>query len=148
MPRFARLFDAAADALNAYYQAIADANLDHAMSLWIDEEFASCICADGTHMHGLGEIRDGLAKQFEAARVTIEPVDIRVHDSLSTVVYAIAEAHRPADQTEPATMVFSTYVLVHERGEWRIAHIHASPMPDKAAGQFAAKMRHGQGSLH
>jgi uncharacterized protein (TIGR02246 family) len=148
MPRFARLFDAAADALNAYYQAIADANLDGAMGLWIDEEFVSCICADGRHLHGLDEIRDGLAKQFDAARVSIEPIDIRVYDSLGTVVYAIAEAHRPADQTEAAAMVFTTYVLVHERGEWRIAHIHASPMPDKAAGQFAAKMRHGQGPLH
>lgn len=148
MPRFARIFDAAADTLHAYYQAIADANLDGAMGLWIDEEFVSCICADGTHLHGLDEIREGLAKQFDAARVSIEPIDIRVYDSLGTVVYAIAEAHRPTDQTEAAAMVFTTYVLVHERGEWRIAHIHASPMPEKAAGQFAAKMRHGQGPLH
>ncbi|UDG82476.1 nuclear transport factor 2 family protein [Candidatus Vallotia cooleyia] len=148
MPRFARIFDAAADVLNAYYQAIADANLDHAMSLWIDEESASYICADGAHMHGLSEIRDGLAKQFTVSRVTIEPVDIRVHDSLSTVAYTVAEAHRPIDQSERAMMVFSTYVLIHERGEWRIAHIHATPMPDRTASQFATKMRHGQGSLH
>jgi hypothetical protein len=45
-------------------------------------------------------------------------------------------------------MIFTTYVMVHERGEWRIAHIHASAMPQEAAGQFAAKMRHGQGPLH
>jgi SnoaL-like domain len=44
--------------------------------------------------------------------------------------------------------VFTTYVMVHERGEWRIAHIHASAMPDEAAGQLALKMRHGQGPLH
>ncbi|MFP3656191.1 nuclear transport factor 2 family protein, partial [Burkholderia sp. SIMBA_052] len=65
-----------------------------------------------------------------------------------TVVYAIAEAHRPADPTATPAMVFTTYVMVHERGEWRIAHIHASPMPNEAASQFATKMRHGQGSLH
>lgn len=148
MPRFTRLFDAATDALNAYYQAVTDANLDGAMSLWINEEFVSYICADGAHLHGLDEIRDGLAKQFSAARVLIEPIDICVYDKLSTVVYAIAEAHHLADQTKTAAMVFTTYVLVHEQGTWRIAHIHASPMPETTAGQYAAKMRDAQGPLH
>ena len=148
MPRFARLFDAAADTLNAYYQAIAEGSLDSVMSLWIDEELVSCISANGSHMHGLEHIRSGLAQQFEARRVSIEPLDIRVYDSLGTVVYAVAEVHRPANATEQPDMVFTTYVMVHERGAWCIAHIHASPMPEAAARQFAAKMRHGQGSLH
>jgi len=30
-------------------------------------------------------------------------------------------------------MIITTYVMVHERGEWRIAHIHASAMPQEAA---------------
>jgi SnoaL-like domain len=148
MPRFAHIFEAAADTLNAYYQAVAEVNIDNLMGLWIDEEFASCICADGSHLHGLDSIRAGLAIQLEAAPVSIEPIDIRVYDSLGTVVYAIAEAHRPADPKATPTMVFTTYVMVHERGEWKIAHIHASAMPNEAANQFAAKMRHGQGALH
>ncbi|MGF6724156.1 ketosteroid isomerase-like protein [Paraburkholderia sp. GAS41] len=148
MPRFAHIFEAAADTLNAYYQAIAEVNLDRLMGLWIDEEFASYISADGAHLHGLDTIRAGLAVQLGTTPVSIEPVDIRVYDSLGTVVYAIAEAHRPADPKVALTMVFTTYVMVHERGEWKIAHIHASAMPNEAANQFAAKMRHGQGSLH
>jgi hypothetical protein len=148
MPRFARLFEAAADTLNAYYQAVADSSIDTVMSLWIDEEFATCICADGTHLHGLDSIRAGLAKQLAGQPVSIEPLDIRVYDSLGTVVYAIAEAHQPADPAGIPRMIFTTYVMVHERGEWRIAHIHASEMPLETAGQFAAKLRHGQGPLH
>jgi ketosteroid isomerase-like protein len=148
MPRFARLFEAAADTLNAYYQAVAEANVDSVMALWIDEEFATCICADGTHLHGLERIRAGLATQLGAAPVNIEPLDIRVYDRLGTVVYAIAEAHQPVGPGGAPRMIFTTYVMVHERGEWRIAHIHASAMPQEAAGQFAAKMRHGQGPLH
>ena len=148
MPRFARLFEAAADTLNAYYQAIADNSIDSVMSLWIDEEFATCVCADGTHLHGLESIRAGFGKQFDTQPVTIEPLDIRVYDSLGTAVYAIAEAHQPADPAATPRMIFTTYVMVHERGEWRIAHIHASPSPEQAAGQFAAKIRHGQGPLH
>ena len=80
--------------------------------------------------------------------MTIEPLDIRVYDSLGTVVYTIAEAHQQADLTAEPDMVFATYVMIHERGEWRIAHIHAGPIPEQAAGQFAAKIRHGQGPLH
>ncbi len=95
MPRFARLFEAAADttpSTRTYYQAIADNSIDSVMSLWIDEEFAICICADGTHLHGLDTIRAGLAKQLEADTVSIKPLDIRVYDSLGTVVYTIVEA--------------------------------------------------------
>jgi len=148
MPRFAHIFEAAADTLNAYYQAVAEVNIDALMGLWIDEEFVSCIWPDGWHLHGLSNIRSGLSAQFEAEPVSIEPLDIRVYDSLGTVVYAIAEAHRPADPVAMPAMVFTTYVMVHERGEWRIAHIHASRMPDAAATQFAAKLRHGSGALH
>lgn len=148
MPRFARLFEAAADTLNAYYQAVAEGNIDSIMALWIDEEFATFVCADGSHLSGLDSIRAGLVTQFEQRPLTVEPLDIRVYDSLGTVVYAIAEAHQPAEPDTQPVMVFSTYVMVHERGEWRIAHIHASPMPAEAAGQIAVKMRHGQGPLH
>ncbi|RAR58839.1 SnoaL-like protein [Paraburkholderia unamae] len=148
MPRFAHIFEAAADTLNAYYQAVAEANIDSLMGLWIDEEFVSCITAEGAHLHGLPNIRAGLAAQLEAAPVSIEPLDIRVYDSLGTVVYAIVEAHRPVDPAAIPAMVFTTYVMVHERGEWRIAHIHASRMPDDAATQFSARLRHGQGALH
>jgi uncharacterized protein (TIGR02246 family) len=121
MPRFSRLFEAAA---------------------------ATFICADGAHLSGLENIRAGLSTQLDTMPVTIEPLDIRVYDSLGTVVYAIAEAHQPTEAGASPAMVFSTYVMVHERGEWRIAHIHASPMADDAAGQLAVKMRHGQGPLH
>jgi len=147
MPRFARLFEAAADTLSAYYQSIAEGNLDQLMSLWIDEEFVSCIRADGAHLHGLDAIRSGFAQRFESVRSTVEALDIRVYDSLGTVVYAIVEAHRVGN-AEAAALVFATYVMVHDRGEWRIAHIHASPMPDTTAAQFTAKLRHGHGQLH
>ncbi|QYD68539.1 nuclear transport factor 2 family protein [Paraburkholderia edwinii] len=148
MPRFAHIFEAAADTLNAFYEAVAEVNIESLMGLWIDEEFVTCICADGSHLHGLENIRAGLTAQLEMEPVSIEPLDIRVYDSLGTVVYAIAEAHRPANPAAIPSMVFTTYVMVHERGEWRIAHIHASAMPNETAAQFAAKMRHGQGPLH
>src|ERR1700740_1890218 len=60
MPRFAHIFEAAADTLSAYYQAVAEVNIDSLMGLWIDEEFVSCICADGAHLHGLDALRWGL----------------------------------------------------------------------------------------
>ncbi|SDV51636.1 nuclear transport factor 2 family protein [Chitinasiproducens palmae] len=145
MPRFARLFEAAAETLNAYYAALAERNIEALMELWVDEDFVSCICEDGRHLHGLERIRAGFAKQIDEQPSTIEPLDIRVYDSLATVVYAVAEAHR-SDAGEK--MVFTTYVMVQDRGEWRIAHLHASEMRDEAAGEFTDKLRKGRGVLH
>jgi uncharacterized protein (TIGR02246 family) len=150
MPRFARLFEAAADTLNAYYQAVADSDVEALMALWIDEEFASFIDSSGAHWHGIESIRAGLAQLASEGALpeSVEPLDVRVYDSLGTVVYAVAEAHRRRDAVAPPRMVYTTYVMVHERGEWRIAHIHASEMPEQTATEFAAKMRFGQGALH
>jgi uncharacterized protein (TIGR02246 family) len=150
MPRFARLFEAATDTLNAFYQAIADGDVDGLMALWIDEDFASFVTSGGAHWHGIESIRNGLValQSAKALPASVEALDVRVYDSLGTVVYAVAEAHRSADPLVAPRMVYATYVLVHERGEWRIAHVHASPMPDDTASQFAQRMRHGQGALH
>jgi uncharacterized protein (TIGR02246 family) len=150
MPRFARLFEAAADTLHAYYQAVAEGDVDALMALWIDEDFASFIDSGGAHWHGIESIRAGLARLAATSRLptSVEPLDVRVYDSLGTVVYAVAEAHGSREPLAPPRMVYTTYVMVHERGEWRIAHIHASEMPEETANEFAAKIRHGQGALH
>jgi hypothetical protein len=148
MPRFAHIFEAAEDTLNAYYRALAQRNIDQLMALWLDEDFVICVCADGTYLYGLSAIRQGLADRFEASPVTVEPLEVHVYNSLGTVVYAITEAHRPLDQNELPTLVFSTCVMVHERGAWRIAHIHASRMPDAVASAFSASLSHRHGPLH
>lgn len=150
MPRFARLFEAAADTLNAFYQAVADSDIDGLMALWIDEDFASFIESSGGHWHGIDDIRGGLAQLAaeDALPAAIEPLDVRIYDSLGTIVYTVAEAHQARNPLATPRMVYTTYVMVHERGEWCIAHIHASPMPEKAANEFAAKVRVGQGALH
>lgn len=150
MPRFARLFEAAADTLNAFYQTVADGSIDALMALWIDEDFSSYVHSDGEHWHGVDQIRAGLlaAAGARTLATAIEPLDVRVYDSLGTVVYTVAEAHRFAEPAAQPRMVYTTYVMVHERGEWRIAHVHSSPMPEQTASEFAAKIRQGQGALH
>ena len=78
MPRFARLFEAAADTLHAYYQAIADSDIDAVMSLWIDEDFASFIDSSGAHWHGIDSIRVGLAQLAGTGMLAsaIEPLEM------------------------------------------------------------------------
>ncbi|MET5012996.1 nuclear transport factor 2 family protein, partial [Burkholderia pseudomallei] len=78
--------ESSADTLKAYFHEVADANLDALMVLWIDEDFARCIWSDGTHLHGLEQIRSGFGARLSPQPVTIEPLDIRVYDSLGTVV--------------------------------------------------------------
>jgi len=148
MPRFAHIFEAAEDTLSEYYRAIAERNIDHLMSLWIDEEFVTCVCADGAYLYGLSAIRQGMAEKLEAAPVTIEPLEIHVYNSLSTVVYAITEAHRTPNPDQLPTLVFTTCVMILERGAWRIAHIHESRMPDAVASAFSARLSHHHGTLH
>lgn len=146
MSRFSKRFDAAAVTLNFYYKARAECNLDSLIDLWVDEEFACWVDENGIQHYGIENIRNGLNNQIRKnGPVTITALDIHAYNSLSTVIYAIVETHA---NEHGEKMVFSTYVLVLERSEWRIAHLHVSIMPPEAANIFLEKLRHARGPLH
>ncbi len=148
MPSFTRPFDTAIDTLHAYYHALADSKLEDLMALWIDEDAVSFISVDGILFNGLDTIRYHLAQQFEYGPPKIAVLDTRSYESPGTAIYVVTEAHNPVNQDEQPKLVLTTYVLVQECGKWRVAHIHASPMPEQAASLFTSGLEQNQGSLH
>ena len=71
MPRFARLFEAAADTLNAFYQTVADSSIDALMALWIDEEFASYVNAGGAIQVRQRSAGDAARSRLGASRAPV-----------------------------------------------------------------------------
>ena len=57
MPRFARLFEAAEDILEAYRDALKRRDADGALRLWLDEDSVSFILPDGQRLHGHEQLR-------------------------------------------------------------------------------------------
>ncbi|BBE10134.1 MAG: SnoaL-like domain-containing protein [Glomeribacter sp. 1016415] len=149
MPSFTRPFDTAIDTLRAYYHALAESRLEDIMALWVDEDATSLITANGILFNGLDTIRSNLAQQFEYGAPKIQVLDTRSYESPSTAIYIVTEAHNPLSQDEQPKLVLATYVLVQECGKWRIAHIHASAIPERTAESFAnGGLQQNQGPLH
>lgn len=154
MPRFVRLFDAANETIARFYDALRRGQPDQAMALWANEDFVSYIGPDGVRLAGLAQIRDGLAARLAHSVILIEPIDTAEYDTVGTVVHTATEAYRTAaDDTNSVTpvnaqLIHTTYVLVHETGDWRFAHIHSSPLPPTASAQLDAILRSHPDGLH
>lgn len=154
MPRFVRLFDAAADTITAFYDALRRGQTDQAMLLWANEDFVSYVLPDGMRLAGLEQIRQGLAEQLAQSVILIEPVETAEYDTVGTVIHTATEALRSGAGTSGSTpaalarLIHTTYVLVHDGGDWRFAHIHSSPLPQPAIEQFGSLMRSRPDGLH
>ncbi|MBN4666144.1 nuclear transport factor 2 family protein [Pandoraea nosoerga] len=151
MPRFVRLFDAASETITAFYDALRRGQTDRAMSLWANEDFVSYIRADGTRWDGLEQIRSGLVAQFAQSVVLLDSLDTTEYDTVGTVVHTATEAMRVGNEDAGQTtaqLIHTTYVLVHEQGDWRFAHIHSSPLPPHAVEQFSLMMHARPDGLH
>ncbi|GAB3627469.1 hypothetical protein PTE30175_02157 [Pandoraea terrae] len=151
MPRFVRLFDAASETIAAFYDALRMGQTDRAMALWANEDFVSYIRPDGTRWDGLEQIRNGLTTQFAESVVLIDSLGTTEYDTVGTVVHTATEAMRAGNSDASRTtaqLIHTTYVLVHEQGDWRFAHIHSSPLPPQAVEQFSVTMHARSDGLH
>ena len=128
MPRFARLFEAAEDILEAYRDALKRRDADGALKLWLDEDSVSFILPDGQRLHGHEQLRGCLDALVEKNPVWIECLSQQVHSSLGVSIFEATEALRfSATATEADLYVHTTYVLMQNHEGWRLAHIHCSP---------------------
>jgi len=131
MPRFARLFEAAEDILEAYRDALKRRDADGALKLWLDEDSVSFILPDGQRLHGHEQLRGCLDALVEKNPVWIE---------------CLTEALRfSATATEADLYVHTTYVLMQNHEGWRIAHVHSSQAAEERVAASIASVTH---SLH
>ena len=146
MPRFARLFEAAEDILEAYRDALKRRDADGALRLWLDEDSVSFILPDGQRLHGHEQLRGCLDALVEKNPVWIECLSQQVHSSLGVSIFEATEALRfSATATEADLYVHTTYVLMQNHEGWRIAHVHSSQAAEERVAASIASVTH---SLH
>ena len=146
MPRFARLFEAAEDILEAYREALKRRDADGALKLWLDEDSVSFILPDGQRLNGHEQLRGCLDALVETNPVWIECLSQQVHSSLGVSIFEATEALRfSATATEADLYVHTTYVLMQNHEGWRIAHVHSSQAAEERVAASIASVTH---SLH
>lgn len=138
MPKTNRLFASPEATENAFYEAIAGADIDALMTLWADEEEIVCIHPGAPRLVGHAAVRASWEAIFERGGVHIHPAQRHVVMSSMSVVHNIIEEIRQSqngDRQTPERHVLATNIYLKTPKGWRIAVHHASIAPGIAPAE-------------
>ena len=145
MPTPAKLMSSAEDVENAFYDAIARADLESLMALWAEDEEIVCVHPGAPRLQGHAAIRESWEMIFERGPVHIRPRQLHISNNLPCSVHnLIEEVKTPDDPDWQEAHILATNVYLKTPQGWRIVIHHASVAPGKAADDLgsAAAMLH------
>lgn len=119
------------EAEQAFYEALANADLERLMTVWADDEEVACIHPGGACAHGHHAVRDSWKAVFAHGMPSIRTGTPLVLPSVSTVVHILTErVSVKIDGTTHVAVCYATNVYHKGRSGWRMVLHHASPAPD------------------
>ncbi|MDR1708284.1 MAG: nuclear transport factor 2 family protein, partial [Candidatus Accumulibacter sp.] len=121
-------YTTADDAEEAFYEALAQANLEALMAVWADDDEIVCVHPTGQRMDGHAAIRDSWRSVFEnnprfAVRIRHK---VRWESALISVHSIVETLYLQQDQTAHGPML-TTHVFTRGASGWRLASRHTSP---------------------
>lgn len=129
------LFTTAEDAENAFYDAIARADLEALMAVWADDEEIVCIHPTGVRLQGAAAIRDSWRGIFAGnPRLTVRIARSVRWSGMLLAVHSVVETLYVGDQTTPHGPMLTTNVFQRGASGWRLLAHHTSAAGDAAGG--------------
>lgn len=124
-------FASAEEAENAFYDALARADLDAMMAVWSEDEEPLCIHPGGPRLQGLPAIREAWQQLFSGGpRLRIQLSELLVQASPMFTVHNVVEAVSiEGDERHEAAPILATNIYMRGPHGWRMVLHHASPMP-------------------
>jgi uncharacterized protein (TIGR02246 family) len=144
MPR-QLIFPSASAVEEAFYSALAHADLAGVMSLWADDEEVICIHPGGQRLTGLHAVRQSFEEILANGPLSVRIRDVQVFESATLAVHNLIEqiAVGGSRGTELVN-VLATNIYIKTSAGWQLLVHHAAP------GQAAARPAHEAppGKLH
>ena len=133
MPRKKQHASSPDDTEQAFYDALARADLEALMALWADDEEIVCIHPGAPRLIGHAAIRASWQAIFEQGGVPIFPIQLHVMQNLMAASHSVLEQLRtqPPAAAAQSLHIVATNVYVKTPQGWRIAVHHASVAPGK-----------------
>jgi ketosteroid isomerase-like protein len=139
------IFTSAADVEAAFYDALAQSNLEAMMAVWSEDEDVVCIHPDSARLVGLAAVRESWRQLFAGgARLRVQTSQQVVSANMLLTVHNVIEhiAVEGDDRLHPPMIATNVYA----RGAlgWRMVMHHASATPDvpNVSGQDAPRIVH------
>jgi len=144
MPLPSRLHASADEAEQAFYDAIARADLEALMALWAEDDEIACVHPGAPRLQGHAAIRASWEMIFARGPVHIRPRYLHVSQNMTCSVHTLVEeVDVPDDPDWQEAHILATNVYLKTPQGWRIVLHHASIAPGRPAEQTTP-----QGVLH
>jgi uncharacterized protein (TIGR02246 family) len=114
---------------DAYYTALARADLEGLMALWADDEDVVCVHPGSPRLLGLNAIRQSWEQIFSKGSINIQPAHTHVVMGLMTAVFNVVEQVRQDDAQHQNIHILATNVYVKTPRGWKMVAHHASIAP-------------------
>ncbi len=128
-----RIFPAAQDAENAFYEALERGDLEGMMAVWAEDEEIICVHPTGPRLCGQDQVRESWAKIFAGG------AGVRVHitrqvavTGMMIAVHSVHENFTLEGDARSQVPVVATNVYLRTAAGWRMIVHHASPAPAQA----------------
>jgi len=117
----------------AFYQALAELNIEKMISIWWQENWISCLHPGWDLLLGWEEVMESWRNIFNSTtqmRVDIARPLVRVQGDVAWVscVENVTSTYETGFET---AVMEATNILVRRNGEWRMAHHHSTTLPDR-----------------
>jgi ketosteroid isomerase-like protein len=131
------IFASAEDVENAFYEAIARADLDALMSVWADDEEIVCIHPTGQRLLGAAIIRENWRAIFaNNPRLTVRITHSVRWSGMLLSVHNVIETLYLGDEPTPHGPMLATNVYQRGASGWRLLSHHASTATDTLATEI------------
>jgi uncharacterized protein (TIGR02246 family) len=122
---------AVAEANEAFYKALSQADLDAMTELWFPAEWAECVHPGSVSLRGWDAVRDSWRQIFDnGARLAVSLSEVRVRMLGDVAWVSCLERIATADAEQIHTSLMqATNLFVRHDGRWRMVVHHASPVP-------------------
>lgn len=108
-----------------FYETLQQADLDHLMALWADDEDVACIPAAGPRIVGLPAIRGAFEALFEKGGLNVHVERVRRLHSGDCAIHHVLERVQPTGAAP--LWIIATNVYLKTALGWRLVLHHASP---------------------
>lgn len=127
MPR-QLIFPSASAVEEAFYSALAHADLAGVMSLWADDEEVICIHPGGQRLSGLHAVRQSFEEILAGGPLNIRTREVQVFESATLAVHNLIEQIAVSGSGGSEVVdVLATNVYIKNSTGWQLLVHHAAP---------------------
>ena len=125
-----KIFPAAQDAENAFYEALERADLEAMMAVWSEDEDIVCVHPAGQRLAGQEQVREAWRQMFAGgANMRVRLSQQVVVTGMMVAVHSVHENITVAGELRPRPPMVATNVYLRTPAGWRMIVHHASPAP-------------------